>query len=135
MEAQHKLAKKVFDEYLKHKSLKEYIDWMLGEDIYKLKQNGLYKFVFGENDDREEYSWTSFWTEEGTPLSTIDYRESIYKKWIVELGYSVNELKNIHGRKLHRAIPYAKDKKVSQSILEQARILTFNDFIDFLKEL
>lgn len=72
--------------------------------------------------------------EIGVPLHTADFKVSLYKKWVKELGYSVNELKLFNTRRLSRAISYTNSKKDAEKILKKARELNFDDFLGWLKD-
>lgn len=80
-------------------------------------------------------SWVSFLEDIGVPLFTAEFKVALYKKWIIELGYSPDDLNGIHTRKLHRAIPYADSKKSADLILKKARDLSLKDFLEWLKSI
>ena|SRR3990167_6285825 len=102
--------------------------WKEAEILYDLKEQKLFKFVFGTDIDENEKSWKSFLGEIGVPLGTADFKISLHKKWIIELEYSPSDLMNIHTRKLQRAIPYVT-KSNAKEILEKAKHLSFGDFL------
>lgn len=108
---------------------RENLLWHEGEIWYKLKEEKLFRHAGG----LQKISWKSFLAEMGVPLATVEYKIALYKKWINELGYSLDDLKGIHTRKLHRAIPYVNSKEKAEEVLKQARALPLNDFFDWLK--
>lgn len=83
--------------------------------------------------ERKSKTWVSFLSDIGIPLFTTEFKVALYKKWIIELGYSPDDLSGIHTRKLHRAIPYAESKKDADLILKKARDLSLQDFLEWLK--
>lgn len=83
--------------------------------------------------ERKSKTWVSFLRDIGVPLFTTEFKVALYKKWIIELGYSPDDLSGIHTRKLHRAIPYAESRKDANLILKKARDLSLQDFLEWLK--
>ena len=75
-------------------------------------------------------NWKQFLAlpEVGVPLNTAEYKIDIYLKYIKELKLLPEELKGIHTRKLHRAIPFVS-KSNFKEIKDKAERLSFNDFI------
>ena len=127
-------ARHLYEKWKALRKIKENISWDDAEILYAWKTERLYKYVFGTDDLHEdvEKSWRSFVGEIDEPLSTVDFKVSLYKKWIVELGYTPQDLAGIHTRKLHRAIPYVTKKNV-EDILSQAKALSFSSFLAYLK--
>lgn len=65
---------------------------------------------------------------------TVQKRRFVAKKWIKEMGYSVEELANFNSNQLRRATPYVHSKKDADKILEKAQELNFDDFLKWLKD-
>lgn len=78
-------------------------------------------------------SWALFLDALGAPLFTVEFKVALYKKWIIELGYTFKDLTGINSRKLHRAIPHVNSRKDAEQILKQARTLSFDSFLKWLK--
>ena len=127
-----RVALELKSELLKLVNSREILLWEEGRRWFQLKQ-GLYKLVFGsEDDERKKQTWSSFVAQMGVPLGTVEFKTSLYKKWIHELGFEIHQICDIHSRKLHRAIPYAT-KERGQELVDNARALSFSDFIIYLK--
>ena len=115
---------------------RDYLMWREAELLYDLKETRLYKYDYGmEEREDVEKSWKWYCRELNIPPSTADFKAILWKKWIVELKYNISELVGIHSRKLHRAVPYALNRDIAENILHEARHLSFEDFILYLKEL
>lgn len=110
-------------------------------ELIALKESGLYlkeaelwyelkRDFFSRN---KSGGWASFLDALGAPLFTVEFKVALYKKWIIELGYTFKDLTGINSRKLHRAIPYANSKKATDKILRKARELSFDQFLKWLK--
>lgn len=128
-------AQKKYNELRRVIGGREVLFWREAELLYELKKTKLYKFVFGiDEHEPVERSWNWFVKEIDIPLSTADYKVRVYEKWIVGLGYTIDNLLNIQTRKLSIAIPYATDREVAKEILIQAQILPFNEFYKWIKE-
>ncbi|MBK9272815.1 MAG: hypothetical protein IPM48_14615 [Saprospiraceae bacterium] len=136
-------ARKLLDDYLVIKEWKNRISFEEGRIMYEMFKDSLYKSFFGEDKYSEkERSWKRFCLEiTGMPTSTADQKRKIYQKWIVELDYKPEELRDITLTKLYIAIPYAKDKKTADGILKFIRTVDdsnhsqpVTDFVEYLKE-
>ena len=109
--------------------------WRGAELLYGLKEQKLYKFVFGmEEKESNKDSWKSFVAEIGVPLSTADYWIAVYKKWIIEFGFKVSDLKDINIRKMAIAIPLATSKEKATELLGFARELSIGEFQKILRK-
>ncbi len=88
--------------------------WKENELLHALKGNVL-------TNTKETRSWRSFLDELGIPLHTADFKAALYKKWVKDLKFSLNELKGVHTRKLFAAIHYIKSKKDAILMLKKAK--------------
>ena len=101
------------------------ITWEKGKVLSELKENGLYRYVFGYEKD---LAFKHFLAEKGIPYGTADFCIKLYEKYILELGFKPEDLRGIHTRKLHRAIPHITEKN-SEKVLEKAKTMLFDDFV------
>lgn len=109
-------------------SLKEGLRW--GD----LKETGLFRDTQKRKETKEKGVWKLYIQKLGYPWQSVETVRMVAKKWIKELGYSVDELVDIPLSKLYRAIPYVNSKKDARKILGQARALSFNAFLKWLKD-
>ncbi len=112
---------------------REALLWKEGKLWYDLKASNSFRSV-SKGIKEPHKTWKAFVNEMGVPLSTVEYKIALYKKWLKELGYSIDDLKGIHSWKLHSAIPYVDSRKDAEKVLEKARALSFNDFLDWMKD-
>ncbi|NIQ15748.1 MAG: hypothetical protein GTO02_15535 [Candidatus Dadabacteria bacterium] len=102
--------------------------WKESALLHKLKEE-----IF--SNPNETKKWKTFLEELSIPLDTADFKVSIYKKWVQDLGFSLTELKGIHTKKLHTAVHFIKSKKDAKRVLVKARVRSLNarEFTTWLK--
>ena len=117
-------------------SLKEKRDTLsLEESVLFWKEAGFwYKLKSDFFGNKKSTSWASYLQTLKVPLFTVEFKVALHKKWVKELGYSVQKLKGINSRKLHRAIQYVNSIKDAALVLKKARALPFENFLAWLKK-
>lgn len=134
IEQQTQKAWSLYQDLTKIGKNREMLLWHEAELLYKLKVSRLYKSVFGiEERENVRKSWRWFLREINYSPNTADFKTKLYEKWVIDLGYSISDLCAIQTRKLYVAIPYAITRKKSEEIIEQAKVLLFDDFFLWLK--
>ncbi|MBK9272768.1 MAG: hypothetical protein IPM48_14380 [Saprospiraceae bacterium] len=116
-------AKTLLHELKELQEIKNRVYFVEGRILNELFSNALYKELFGgEKYEAIKPSWKRF-TEEitGMPTSTADQKRKNYQKWVVELGFSENDLKGVTFTKLYLMIPYATDIDTANELLTYVR--------------
>lgn len=122
-------AQALFQRLKQIEGAREGLWWKEAECLYQLKETRLYKFVWGGDIyENVRTSWRWFVKEIGHIIFTADYKTSVYKKWVIELGYKPEYLAGVHTRKLQLAIPYAKDRITADKIISEAKEVPFHEF-------
>jgi len=126
-------ARALSTELVNIREMSDMASWLEGERLYELKKDGLYKYEYGMDEhDTSERAWSAYLREKSEPLSTAEFKIANHTKWIVELGYSKEDLRGIHVRKLHSAIPFATERAVADTLVEEAKRLPYSEFVKFL---
>lgn len=116
---QYEKAKKLIKEYREVQEIKNRIYFIEGRIMNDFFTNSLYKELFGgDKYENVKSSWRRF-TEEitGMPTSTADQKRKVYKKWIIDLGFSEKDLQGVTFTKLYLMIPYATDVKTAKELI------------------
>ncbi len=108
--------------------------WLEGEQLYFLKRDKEYKYVFGDSGSQHNVdSWRAFIEQTPIPFSTAEMRVRLYESYIVDWKVSLEKLKGLNTRSLDRAIPYIKGKKQElDEALDYAKELPFSEFLKWL---
>ncbi len=112
--------------------------WVEAEDYYYLNKHEYHKKHVGKSG---RDSWAG-WVGEimDVPLSTVNFKTTLYKRYVIELEIPIDILQHIHTRKLQYAMKYI-DKRNAANILEiasnpdHADYYSFEGFKEYIKEL
>jgi hypothetical protein len=122
------LAKELYEELKEIRDTKDKANWLLGRIIYFFDKHNLYNYLFGKATSKK-----AFWAELDIPLSTADFYQRLYEFWVVEKEFKYDDLKNANTKKLHRAIPYVRDRKKEDLVevieLAEREKMGLNDFM------
>lgn len=115
----HNKAKEYYDKLQRCISAKDLANLLEGEMWYNLKKDGLYKSLFGMDKYADlKISWKSF-TQEivGYKTFTADWKEKVYRMWVIEMNIPLEKLAGVNFNKLYVATQYLTNQKKARSIL------------------
>lgn len=118
----------LYDDLLEMRHAGDLLKWREAEILYRIKTDRLWDKIWGTCDN-----FKAFCDEANIPYSTANSKVDAYKKYVIECKKTVEELRRIDFRKLHRAMPYVNRSTVDD-ILETARTHPFHAFLEYLKE-
>ena len=109
------------------------IYWHRAEQVYTLKNNNLWKFVYGEDDA----TWANFcFNELKMPLSSANQKAHAYEFFISKHGFTPKELADYDSYELSYIARTKNDgrstKESIKGYMEDSRNMARKDFIDML---
>lgn len=100
-------ARELYNDMMKYREIKGACHWYEGNFLFLLKENNLYKFVFGESGSPE---WKDFLSEVGISYTGAQQKMNMYEFYVEKHGFSMEEMEGVNTNNLILVLPKIKDK-------------------------
>jgi rhamnogalacturonyl hydrolase YesR len=119
------IAQKIYQDLTQYRSIKSTCHWHEGYFLNALKQDNLYKFVFGESGSSE---WRDFLSEIGISYTGAQQKMNLYDFYIVKHGIEPSLFDGINTNNLIMILPILQEKSKEDVLewIEKCRSLTRN---------
>lgn len=122
------LARKLYHEFKEIRDTRDKSIWLEARLLYYLDKYGLHNYLFGK-----ALSKAAFSSEIDLPLSTFNFKVNLYEFYVVEHGFTFEDLQEANTKKLHRALPFLKEankEKVKEVVeLAERERQSLSDFL------
>ena len=100
-------ARELYDDMMKYREIKSACHWYEGNFLSLLKENNLYKFVFGDSGSSD---WKDFLSEVGISYTGAQQKMNMYQFYIEKHEIPMEELEGVNTNNLILVLPKIKDK-------------------------